>query len=162
MKESIESVQSNREQLQKLEAENKYVFHGSGSPNLDSLEPRQAFNYINGVHVPDGDPAVFASSKADYAILMALINERNCPDGYQSSAGASGNENGEIILNLSVRKDALEQLSDDSLGYVYVFNKGDFVQREEMSAEFVSKVSVTPVSKIVVKKSDLPPCVEVF
>ncbi len=112
--------------------------------------------------MPDGDPAVFASNRADYAILMALINEHNCPDGYQSYAGVCSNEIGEIVLELKVRKDGFEQLSDDSSGYVYIFNKSDFVPREGMPVEFVSKAGVTPVSKIIVKRSDLPPCIEVF
>lgn len=151
-----------RDQLLSLEAENKYVFHGSENPDLDHLEPRQGYNFRNGIQEPDGDPAVFASNRADYAILMALINKHNCPKGYASSAGTVDGEKGEIILKLKARNDALEQLTEDSVGYVYVFDKEKFVPREDRRVEFVSKVSVTSVNRIKVAKQDLPPYVEIF
>ncbi len=157
----MEHVQSGREQLQNLEAENSYVFHGSENPELDSLEPRQAYNYRNDVQEPDGDPAVFASSKADYAIMMALINKKNCPNGYRSSASSTQKENGEVSLTLRARKDSIEQLNDKSFGYVYVFDKNVF-QRREGGVEYISKVPVSSVNKVRVTKSDLPPYVEVF
>lgn len=162
MNESIESTLSGREKLLALESEDKYVFHGSENPDLDMLEPRQGFDYINGVHEPDGDPAVFASNKADYAILMAIINKKNCPNGYSSSAGAVSNEKGEIVLELTATRDAVEQLTDDSFGYVYVFNRDDFELRENKRAEFVSKVPISSVDRIKVTKKDLPPCVKIL
>ncbi|MEI6490835.1 MAG: hypothetical protein WCO16_03675 [bacterium] len=162
MTESVEKIKSGRELLQQLESGGQYVFHGSENPNLDSLEPRQGYNYRDGIQEPDGDPAVFASNKADYAILMALVNKHNCPKGYSSSAGTIDNEKGEIVLELKVRKDALEQLTDESSGYIYIFNKSDFLPRTDRRVEYVSKIPVTSVNKVLVKKSDLPPYVEVF
>lgn len=158
----MRNTPSGREQLRKLELEDKYVFHGSENPNLDSLEPKQGYNYSNGVQEPDGDPAVFASNKADYAILMALINKHNCPKGYSSSAGTVTNKKGEIVLELKVRKDALEQLTNDSSGYVYIFNKNQFTRRENRRVEYISKTPVTSIHKIKVTEKDLPPYVEVF
>jgi len=160
MNESINHKLSGREQLLNLEMENKYVFHGSGNPKLDSLEPRQAHNYINNTQEPDGDPAVFASSKADYAIMMALINENNCPKGYRSQASSLQKENGEIFLTLRAQKDSLEQLKDESFGYVYIFDKNIF--KKNGNVEYISKISVIPINKIKVTKSDLPPYIEIY
>jgi hypothetical protein len=42
MNESIEKITSGREILKNLEAEGKYVFHGSENPHIDVMEPRQA------------------------------------------------------------------------------------------------------------------------
>ena len=162
MTESIEELKSGREKLLELESEGKWVFHGSENPDLDHLEPRQGFNYRNGIQEPDGEPAVFTSNRADYAILMALINKHNCPKGYASSAGTVDNETGEIVLKLKARKDAVEQLTDDSCGYVYIFDKDLFVPREDRRVEFVSNVSVTSANKIKVTKKDLPPYIEIY
>lgn len=128
MNESIKAESSGREKLQSLEASGKYLFHGSEDPNIDSFEPRQAHNYRGGVQEPDGEPAVFASDKADYAILMALVNKKNCPKGYESSAGTVDDEKGNIVLQLKAKKSALEQLNDESFGYVYIFDKDAFVK----------------------------------
>ncbi len=157
----METHRSGREQLQSMEAEGKYVFHGSENPNLDSLEPRQAYNFINGVQEPDGNPAVFASSKADYAIMMALINKKNCPKGYRSSASSSQKENGEMTLTLRTQKDSIDQLDDESFGFVYIFDKDAF-QRRKGGVEYTSKVPVSSVNKIRVTKEDLPPYVEIL
>lgn len=162
MNESIENIASSRERLLKLEAEGIYVFHGSENADLDSLEPRQGYNHINGVQEPDGEPAVFASNRADYAILMALINKQNCPNEYNFSAGTVNNEKGEIVLQLQATKDTLEQLTEHSLGYVYVFDKNQFTPRENRRVEYVSKVPVTSINKIRVTKKDLPPHVEML
>ncbi len=162
MNESMKNIPSGRKELQKLEAEDRYVFHGSENPDLDSLEPRQGYNYKNGVKEPDGDPAVFASNKADYAIFMALINKHNCPKGYSSSAGTIDNEKAEIVLQLRVRKDAFEQLTEDSSGFVYIFDKNQFTPRKDRGVEYISNVTVSSIKKIKVNKKDLPPYIEVF
>lgn len=162
MIESIDSLPSGREQLLRLENEDRYVFHGSENPDLDQLEPRQGYDYINGAHEPDGDPAVFASNKADYAILMAIVNRQNCPNGYSSSAGTVESEKGEIVLELTVTKDAIEQLTDESSGYVYVFNRNDFEPRENKRMEFVSKIPISSVDRIKVTKKDLPSYIKVL
>lgn len=151
-----------RKKLKVLESRERYVFHGSGNPGLKSLEPRQAYNFISGGQEPDGEPAVFASSIADYALVMALINSVNCPSGYHSSVGTRSNRKGETLLSVGISKKALEQLDDTSIGYVYVFNKSDFTQREEGGVEFKSIVSVLPVDIITVKKSDLPTSIEII
>lgn len=162
MSEPTGKVLSGREMLLKLEAENKYVFHGSESPDIDKLEPRQAYNYNDGRQEPDGNPAVFASSKADYAILMALMNKKNCPNGFHSSAGTETDKDGKSILRLRVKKDTFSQLTDTSTGFVYIFNKESFKQRDEGGVEYTSNVPVNSENKVMVTKADLPPYVEVF
>ncbi len=93
---------------------------------------------------------------------MALINKYNCPKGYSSSAGTVDNEKGEIVLQIRARKDALEQLTEDSTGFVYIFDKNQFSPREDRRVEYVSKIPVSSVNKIKVTKKDLPPYIEVF
>ncbi len=162
MNESIEAELSGREKLQNLEASGKYLFHGSEDPNIDSFEPRQAHNYRDGIQEPDGEPAVFASDKADYAILMALVNKKNCPKGYKSSAGTVNDKEGNIVLQLSAKKSALDQLTDESFGYVYIFDKDAFVKRPERRVKYKSIIPVSSTDKVRVTKADLPPYVEIF
>mgnify|MGYP001559648942 FL=1 len=146
----------NKLRLLELEKEGGFVFHGSGVA-LDSLEPRQAYNFENEKQEPDGVPAVYASGKADYAIFMALINEINCPSGYESS---SGTIDGKLVFRAS--KDTLSQLSENASGWVYVFKKDQFQQRDRDGVEFISTQSVTPLEQIQVRKEDLPQDIEVF
>lgn len=160
MNESMETPQTGRDHLLNLEAEEKYVFHGSENPDLDSLEPRQAYNHKDGIPHPDGDPAVFASAKADYAIMMALINKKNCPAGFESSATSSISKDGEISLSLRANKQAVEQITPDTCGFVYIFDKEAFEPRKG-GVEYLSKVPVTSRNKVRVTKEDLPPQVQV-
>ena len=137
---------SPREQLNKLEKENKYVFHGTGS-QIENFEPRQAHTIIQGKKVPDGESSIFASSFADYAVFMALVNEENCPKGYRSGCSY---HNG--VLTFRATKETLEQLTPEARGYVYVFNRRDFIQKNP--SEWVSHQTVTPVSIVTVIRSD--------
>ncbi len=137
-------------ELKTLEKEGQYVFHGSPD-EVEEFEPRQAYNYHENFQEPDGAPAVFASSSAEYAILMAIINKKNCPEGFQSSAGV---ENG--ILTFRATQSTLDQLSDKSFGWVHVFYKNLFEQRNEGSVEYVSYAPVRAIKKIQVSSRDLP------
>lgn len=145
-----------REYLKELELENKYLFHGSENENVDIFEPRQAYTYKDKIGEKDGDPAIFASDKVDYAILMALVNKKNCPKGFNSSAGT---ENGK--LKLRVAKYAYDQLDENSIGYVYVFDKKDFTQRDKDGVEYISSKPVSSIRKVEVRKKDLPEYTEI-
>lgn len=162
MNESIEKIQSGREKLKNLEAEGKYVFHGSENSNIDLFEPRQAYNYKTGTKEPDGEPAVFASSEADYAIVMSLINKKNCPNGFHSSLGTSLNEKGEEYLCIRISKKAIEQLDENSIGYVYFFDKNNFVQSGKRKVEYKSMSEVPSIDVVAVTKADLPPNIEII
>ncbi|HEV8666525.1 MAG TPA: hypothetical protein VN665_01595 [Candidatus Paceibacterota bacterium] len=157
MRNSIETLSPAKLQLLKLEEEGETVFHGSGE-DLESLEPRQAIDTERG---PDGEPAVFASSKADYAIFMAIINLRNCPRGARSNSGASFDEHGEATLRFGATKDTLDQLTDSAEGWVYVFDKNKFKPKEKDTVEFVTHEPIIPLQKIKVTKADLPKNIEV-
>lgn len=147
-------MKSKIKELSKLEKESKYVFHG-GENLIDEFEPRQAHTIIERQRVSDGKPAVFASSFASYAVFMAIINKANCPKGLRS--GCSYSNRG---LKFTATKATLEQLSGQSKGYVYIFDRGDFEQKN--SSEWVSYKKVKPVRFIKVDYSDLPsPIIEI-
>lgn len=157
-----QSISPEKQELLELEKTGFYVFHGSDS-EIEEFEPRQAFNYLNDKHIPDGEPAIFASSVADYAVLMALINERNCPKGYHSSAGTSTNTNEVVSVKYRASKSSLAQLNKNSFGWVYVFDRKFFTQRDRGGGvEYVSLVPIRPARKIKVSKLDLPESLEVF
>lgn len=141
--------QTTKIKLHELEQNGTHVFHGSGYL-IEEFEPRQAYDYIDGQQVPDGEPAVFASPFVDYAIFMALINEANCPHGYHS-----GSELKDGVLTFRATRDSLDQLNDAVTGYVYLFDKSDFVERNE--SEWVSHKKVKPVSMIQIHLSDFLP-----
>ena len=153
-----------KQKLIELTKTGKYLFHGSGD-NLETLEPRQAHNIINGEKIPDGEPAIFASPSPGYAILMAIINDKNCPKKYpgiRARAGGVGSErNVELYkLKFGINKKAVDQLTENSSGWVYVFDKSLFKQRH--AGEYVSYTAVSPIEKIYVKKQDLPEDIEIF
>jgi len=111
------------QELKNLEKQDKYVFHGSENI-IEAFEPGQAYTIVNGKQIPDGKPAVFASPFIDYAIFMAIINKTNCPKGLRSGCAWNGNK-----LKFTATKETLEQLSKNSRGYVYIFNKSDFKEK---------------------------------
>jgi hypothetical protein len=153
MIESMEQEKTGREILLNLEAEDKYVFHGSENPHLDILEPRQAHTIIDGEKENDDEPAVHASRFADIAILMALVNMKNCKEGFESGFRYEG----KVIL--SADKKALGQLDSSSVGYVYVFEKDDFESRG--MSQSISYEPVRPIRIIEVKKEDLSTDLEI-
>jgi hypothetical protein len=139
-----------KKRLLELEKSGNFVFHGTERGDVETFEPRQALNYKGNVGEPDGQPAVFASDKVDYAILMGMVNKNNCPYGYSSSSRWSNDE-----LILSVDKKGYDQLTDSSVGYVYVFNKSDFSEREPGHTEYVSYSHVKPIQIFKISKHDL-------
>jgi hypothetical protein len=146
---------SGRDRLESLEAEHKYVFHGSGNPHLKFLEPRQAYSWVRGKKTEDDKPAIHASPFSDIAIFMGLINEENCPKGLESEFSYDGGK-----LRFSVSQRSLDQLDDKSAkGYVYVFAKEDFVPRDRY--QFISYRAVKPLFMIEVEKADLPGAIEI-
>lgn len=138
-----------REILENLEAEGSYLFHGAMNPDLKTLEPRQAYNFIGVEHIADDKPAVHASPLADVAIFVGMMNEYNCPKGYDTSCG---NEGEDIIF--AATQVTLDQLNENSRGYVYVVPKDSFTPRS--IAESISYSSVIPIQVVEVRKSDLP------
>ncbi|MDB5260488.1 MAG: hypothetical protein JWN37_719 [Candidatus Nomurabacteria bacterium] len=128
-----------------MEQTDKYVFHGSGS-EIEIFEPQQAYTRVDGVDIPDGDPAIFASSKLNYAIFMAIINMKNCPKGYRSSS--DGRE-------FKATAETLKQLTPGANGFVYVFNKSDFKERANGEEESMRHESIKPLFSYKVTFSDI-------
>lgn len=153
-------MSQNKNKLLELEKTGQFVFHGSEF-EIEEFEPRQAFNYINQEQIPDGDPAVFASNVADYAILMAIINKTNCPRGYNSSVEVS-RKNGVLQIKYRASASTISQIKDEASGWVYVFDKKLFKPKNDGEVEYLSYTKVRPLEKIKVKKEDLPENIEVF
>lgn len=140
--------------LRTLEAESKYLFHGSGS-KIDTLEPRQAYNDPRNPDeekIADDKPAVFASPIADIAIFMAVINGNNAPAGARS--GVSFHSGGSYEFRVTTK--TMDQIGDDAAGYVYVFDRGEFIPRSPEEEEWLSYKTVVPVEVVKVSKKDLP------
>lgn len=150
-----------KERLFELEESGKYVFHGSGD-QLEKLAPRQAHTYVDGQQLEDGEPAVFASSRIEYAILMAIINRTNCVGSYHSGAGVHIDEAGVMTLKLRASRETMANLKQDATGYVYVLDKSDFTKRHPKGVEYVAHGEVTPVETITVTREDLSSDVEIF
>jgi hypothetical protein len=149
-----------KEKLLKLEQTGEYVFHGSGEL-VRIFGPRQAHNFKNEVQEEDGEPAVFASSAADYAIFMAIIHKKNCPQGYYSSAGQS-EKDGISYLRLRATEKTLRQLDDAVYGWVYIFRKDQFTPREEGGIEYVCTHRIAPLKRVRVTKRDLSETIELL
>src|SRR3989344_8234401 len=135
---------SERQRLRELEETGLYVFHGTKA-EAEELEPRQAVDTITG---PDDDPGIHASQVADYAIFMAVA----APLGH-SRSGATESD-GSITMDYGIEKSIQERLTDQTSGWVYVFNKEDFRQRRPV--EWICTKPIRLVFKIKVSKRDLP------
>ena len=142
------------QELKNLEKQARYVFHGSENI-IKIFEPRQALTIVNGKQVPDGEPAIFASPFVDYAIFMAIINKTNCPKSFWSECIW-----GDKKLKFTTTKETLEQLNENSKGYIYVFNKNDF--KKIRPNEWVSYKKVKPIKRIKVNWSDFTKEVEII
>ena len=138
-----------RMRLRELEAEGKWVFHGSGE-QIDVLEPQQAYNYQSvGKQIPDDSPAVFASPYADIAIFMSIFNKSNISRGFRSGYGARGDG----TLEFRTTRYTIDQINS-AKGYVYVFDKTKFISRS--SSEVLSYEKVIPNEVVIVNENDLP------
>ena len=102
----------------------------------------------------DEKPAVHASLFADIAIEMALINIKNCPEGFNSGFERKGDK---LVLYCS--QQGLDQLNENSRGYIYVLSKEDFVPRGR--TQVISYQEVKPLQIIEVTKGDLSEEIEV-
>lgn len=152
----LELMSEARKKLLELEKTGKYFFHGS-SNDVEIFEPRQSHNDINGVLVPDGDPAVSATPAVDYAIVMAIINVKNCPRGCSSITNTTSDTKDAIDFKLEflATKETIEQLDENSSGWVYIFKREDFPFRKDPS-EYRSHIHVRPLERVLVKREDLP------
>lgn len=133
-------------ELLELEKTDLFVFHGSGM-KLSQLEPRQAYTFVDGAKVADGDPAIFASALVAYAIFMALINQQTCPNGSRSSCSYTDGQ-----FTFSASRHTLDQLNDSTRGYVHVFNREDFILRG--GCEWMCLKHIEPTQIIEISRAD--------
>lgn len=150
-----------KNKLIELESEGKYVFHGSGIPDLEYLEPKQ------GRHVPDmnkkeefildGEPAVSATPYVDFAIFRALINRVNIDYHFNSGFGFKERKKEFRVSS----REVLETIKNKK-GFVYVFDRKDFspysrdgVAKPE-NMEWRSYTKVKPLQVLEVSFADLP------
>ena len=149
-----------RQKLGALEASGKYVFHGTGE-KLDILEPRQAHNRFDGIRRKDGPPAVFAATAVDYAIFMAVFSKKNCPLGLHTSVASWSSSNGVYSINFKASPGTMSQIDDSSSGWLYIFDKKDFHEREPAALEYISRKAVKPIERVAVHMKDIAGAVEV-
>lgn len=138
----------NTKELKKLEKEGKYLFHGTDTKIYGLFQPRQAYTFIDGKEEKDGEPAVYATPILDIAIFMAVVNSKNAPVNFHSRFNKDNKG-----VNLLMNKDTKDQISSDSSGYVYIFNKDDF--KEKNPIEYFSNNEVKPINYAEVKFGDI-------
>jgi hypothetical protein len=157
--ERSEELSSEKQELLRLETEGKWLFHGTGL-DLEELTPKQSIDSKTG---PDGEPAVFASDKAEYAIFMAIVHRVNSHTGRaQSSSGAVFDDDKFVELKFGMPRDTRDNLKVDARGWVYVFDRNQFIEHPtKKGVEFVCYAPVRPVRKIEVHKADLPADIEI-
>ena len=130
-------------ELKNLEKIGAYLFHGSKTSDIKSLEPRQAMSLSK----PDGEPAVFASEYVEPAIFMAVIGSRKVGafTYYEKSQSFDF-----FIAESHMVQARIEQW----IGYVYVLSPESFKKR--YPGEWASSKVVEPITIIQVGIEDLP------
>lgn len=151
----MDQVSEARRILDALEASGVYVFHGAGQLHT-RIVPKQATVDRDGRKLPDGPPALFASSRADYAVFMAIVNDENCPKGFRSGVGRNHAPDGTLSMDFRIDPNGFAQLTDESRGFVYVFHSSDFVHRAPGDVEYVAYEPRTPLQVIEVRRRDMP------
>ena len=143
-----------KQKLLTLEKEGKVVFHGSPTPDLEELEPRQGHTVPKGRKdlIKDGDPAISATPYAEIAIFRALIRK--------GTSDFSAYKNGK--LGFRANREALD--AAEERGYVYVLERGNFSSRtsDPSHMEWRSKERVRPIDVVVVQTGDLPKEIEIL
>ena len=132
-----------KDELQSYIDEGLNVFHGTADGNITQLEPRQALSF----NKPDGAPAVFAASRIEPAIFMAILGSRRLA-GWDSSKFIR--PYGFFISETNWKKAKEQQLN----GYVYVLDRQPF--QKGLGWVWRSEQSVKPLAKVAVSFTDLP------
>ncbi|MCL5093565.1 MAG: hypothetical protein M1355_00290 [Patescibacteria group bacterium] len=127
--------------LQELAETGLFVFHGSDNPDIEELEPRQAYDKGK----PDGQPAVCAAINPDLTIFKSLMPK--------FSAGWT-RINGEMLLLLKEKGD--EEMKDKK-GFVYILDKVLFSPDCNETGDWRAYKEIKPISKVKVGINDAPP-----
>ena len=144
-------MSENKKRLLTLEAERKFVFHGSAL-KIEELEPRQPMICKERLkkEIKHGNPCVSATSSADIAIFRAIINKHNFPFiDYQSSFGLDEKED-EYYFNTT---DKVLSRVKGKIGYVYVLSIKNF--KKFSNIEYRSENPEKPIEIISIDYNDL-------
>jgi hypothetical protein len=146
VKESSPEKGEGRKLLHELEAMGKYVFHGSPVSDINELEVRQAYNWMDKVRKEHGAPSVVATPYADIAIFRSLVHRDST--GFGVADGQPHFEASKQALDAAKR----------SVGYVYVLAREDFApMKGDISAmDWRSQKPQKPVRMVKVAFGDLP------
>ncbi|HSX35996.1 MAG TPA: hypothetical protein VLH84_03630 [Patescibacteria group bacterium] len=136
------------DELRQLADTGDYLFHGSATNSIATLEPRQAISHGK----PDGEPCIAASEQIEPAIFMAVLGSRH--------TGGWGKDNpprGQYGFYVR-RKDYEQAKAEKWNGYVYVLPRAPF---EHFAAwEWRAFMPIKPVKVIKVGFSELPAQIE--
>jgi len=135
----------NLDELRRLEKTGEYLFHGSPDKDIQILEPRQAYTWINGEKTEDGDPGVAATPYLDIAIFRSLIQ-----------AGSQFSVDGDE-LSFSATKEA-QEIAKNKVGYVYVLPRNFFKPKNgyPLAMDWRCEKNVKPINIVEVQYKDLP------
>lgn len=120
----------------------EHLYHGSRTGEICTLEPRQAKNHGR----PDGEPAVFATPRIDYAIFMALIGSRSW-GGWNKKYPGDG---------FYIYEEFVDYLTSDEYdieGHVYFVPRSEFSMVDGQHRSFGE---VSTLDSIIVSALDLP------
>lgn len=148
-------IENNIEDLRSLEREGKYVFHGSYRL-MTELEPKQPKNLNRETKIMEdhGDPGVAASQYLDLAIFRAVINNTlTGSDNYHRSLFGSRYNNNSLNIYFKTTPEIFEK-AKHAKGYVYVFDKNDFVKFDGIEVRCPHTIKPLRVFKVGFK--DLP------
>jgi hypothetical protein len=133
--------------LHDLERTGEYVFHGSPDPSISELEPRQPYDWTDGIEKEDGTPCVAATQFADIAIFRAIVHDDSTSFG----------QNDNRTLHFAATQKALDTAMK-TIGFVYVLKKSAFIPRhgDDQEMEWRSDVRQKALQIIPVTVRDLP------
>lgn len=131
--------------LRQLEAENRYIFHGTHTAGIEEFEPRQPQDWTSGKPLDHGMKSVVGTTSVEIPIFRALVNK----DWTGWSSDGNSFEASKIAL----------QEAEGGKGYVYVFDRNEF---EQFEGEWRAYKPVKPLRVIEVKAEDLPSGIQVI
>lgn len=129
--------------LHELELAGEYMFHGSPTPDIPEIEPRQAHEVKSGQRTKHGEPAISATPFADIAIFRAVV-----------SRGLTGFGELNGTLDFRATRGALD-FAKQRTGYVYVLRKDEF-NPFNGTMEYRTLQAQKPLQVIKVYFDDLP------
>lgn len=135
--------------LKRLEAEGKYLFHGSARRDIDQLEPRPATDKSGDLW--KNDTAVFAVTDPETAVSRAITPDRARLSGLEKWQIAMGDPENPAIPTLSVTANVAELIDH---GTVYILSRSGFVSHPENGKQWKSKDVTPPLGKIEVTPAD--------